>query len=126
MESTLDNHTATLQIGSDQDSFEYLKAPYTGNLKLENTLEIITHVSIHPTQFHTQLNVEAEAHLNQHVIVRLVNDHGKLTRMFGWYLLKGINVTSITQLNNLDKGPYNLQILNKEGELIFTQAVSKA
>jgi hypothetical protein len=45
--------------------------------------------------------------------------------MFGWYLMKGTNITAINDLSALEQGDYFIDIIDQEGNVLFTTPVQK-
>jgi len=55
-----------------------------------------------------------------------MNHDGQIVKLFGWYLLKGTNVTTMNELNALHNGAYIMDILDNGGEMLFTTQLNKA
>jgi hypothetical protein len=70
-------------------------------------------------------NSETRNPHSKHVIVRMTQVNGKIIRMFGWYLMKGTNITSINELSALEQGDYFIDIIDQEGNILFTTPVQK-
>ncbi len=90
------------------------------------TALIFSKVSVRPNPFSTSVTLEVTSSQNQQVIVRMSNEEGQIVKLFGWYLLKGTNVTTMTELNSFYSGTYTIAILGGDGELFFNTEISKA
>ncbi len=90
------------------------------------TEQLFTKVNMRPNPFFTSVTLEVTSGQNKQVIVRMMNHEGQIVKLFGWYLLKGTNVTTMNELNNLHNGAYIMDILDNGGEMLFTTQLNKA
>ena len=90
-----------------------------------NTTPSLFRVGIRPNPFTTTLTLEVASMQNQQVIVKLSNQEGGIAKLFGWYLLKGTNVTTIKDVSKLPSGTFSLSILNNEGEMLHQTNIEK-
>ncbi|MBC7849276.1 MAG: hypothetical protein H7Y31_06050 [Chitinophagaceae bacterium] len=98
------------------------------NFNPENmqTETLFTKVNLRPNPFHTSITLEVTSGQNKQVIVRMMDTEGQIIKLFGWYLLKGTNVTTVTELMMLQGGEYLVDILDNNGSILFTTALKKA
>ena len=90
-----------------------------------NKYTMITKVTVRPNPFYTVLTLDVACDTNRSIIVRMFNEAGKIVKMFSWYLVKGTNVTSINELNNLENGSFLLDIIDNEGMVLFSSKIKK-
>lgn len=90
-----------------------------------NKNTMITKVTVRPNPFYTVLTLDVACDSNRNIIVRMFNETGKIVKMFSWYLVKGTNVTSISELNNLESGSFLLDIMDSEGTVLFSSKIRK-
>jgi len=90
-----------------------------------NKYTMITKVTVRPNPFYTVLTLDVACDSNRSIIVRMFNEAGKIVKMFSWYLVKGTNVTSINELNNLENGLFLLDIIDNEGAVLFSSRIKK-
>jgi hypothetical protein len=55
----------------------------------------------------------------------MFNEDGRIVKMFSWYLVKGTNVTAINELGNLDNGLFLLDIIDNEGNVLYSNKLTK-
>ena len=91
-----------------------------------NNETLITKVNIRPNPFYTSITLEVISGQNKQVVVRMANEDGKIMKLFGWYLLKGTNVTTITELSSLNNGEYTIDITSNDGVTLFNIQLKKA
>ncbi len=53
-------------------------------------------INIRPELFQSTITIELGLAQNEHVIVRMTDKKGNILRLFGWHLIAGTNVTSIS------------------------------
>ena len=81
-------------------------------------------VTTKPTPFHSSVTLEINCEQNKTIIVRLVDEEGTIIRMLSWYVMRGSNVTSLTELT-LGNGDYFLDIMDTDGTVLFNTKISK-
>lgn len=91
----------------------------------DKQFNMTTRISIKPNPFSTTITLDITCDSSKHVIVRMCDLEGKIIRMFGWYLMKGTNVTAIQELRQIDKGEYRIDVMDQDGGLLYSSAVSK-
>jgi hypothetical protein len=90
------------------------------------TETLFTKVNLRPNPFSTVVTLEVTSGQNKQVIVRMTSEEGQIFKLFSWYLLKGTNVTTITELTPLHAGGYILDILDNNGALLYSVDLKKA
>ncbi len=86
---------------------------------------MITKVTVRPNPFSTVLTLDVTCEQNRHIIVRMFDEVGKIVKMFGWYLVKGTNVTAMNELGNLNTGVFVLDFIDNEGNVLFSSKLTK-
>ena len=86
---------------------------------------MITNVLVRPNPFSTSFTMEITCEQSKHTIVRLFNPEGRIIKMFSWFLIKGTNITNITELGLVKEGVCRLDILDNEGNLLHTLTIAK-
>jgi hypothetical protein len=99
--------------------------PETNPVNMQ-TEQLFTKVNMRPNPFFTSVTLEVTSGQNKQVIVRMMNPDGHIVKLFGWYLLKGTNVTTMNELTSLHNGAYIMDILDNGGEMLFTTKLNKA
>ena len=96
------------------------------NLENMQTAELFTKVNLRPNPFFTSITLEVTSGQNRQVIVRMSDNSGQIMKLFGWYLLKGTNVTTMNDLNSFENGAYLVDILDNGGDILFSAQLNKA
>ena len=86
---------------------------------------MIPKVIVRPNPFFTSITLDVTCSQGRHVIVRMFNDEEKIVKMFSWFLVKGINITNIGEVDLLPRGNYSLDIIDLEGDVLFTTHLAK-
>jgi hypothetical protein len=86
---------------------------------------MILKVIVRPNPFFTSITLDVTCALGKHVIVRMFNDEEKIVKMFSWFLVKGINITNVGEVETLPTGIYALDIIDLEGEVLYTTQMAK-
>ena len=87
---------------------------------------MITKVIARPNPFYTSVTLEVSCEYSRHTIVRMADADGKIVKLFSWYLVKGSNVTTITEMGAMSSGGYVVDILDNEGNSLFNTTLTKA
>lgn len=91
----------------------------------DKQFNMTTRISVKNNPFSTTITLDITCDQSKHVIVRLCEVEGRILRMFGWYLMKGTNVTAIQELRGFDDGEYRLDVLDQEGVLLYSSEITK-
>jgi len=87
---------------------------------------MITKVTAKPNPFYTSVTLEVSCEHSRHTIVRMSDGDGKIVKLFSWYLVKGSNLTTITEMGSMNSGGYGIDILDNEGIILFSSSLTKA
>ncbi len=90
--------------------------------KPENPMEISTH----PVKFSDDLVVEIKAETEDHCIIVLTNHSGRIRRMMGVNLNRGVNDIHVENVDSLEAGLYQLSVKNTESTLLYTSILTKS
>jgi hypothetical protein len=82
-------------------------------------------ITTRPNPFITSLTLEITASEDQPGVVRMADTTGKIISLFLWKLKKGINISNINNLNKLDTGLYQLDVMDGEGKIMCSTKVVK-
>jgi hypothetical protein len=55
----------------------------------------------------------------------MFDEDEKIVKMFSWFLVKGINITNIGEVSLLPMGNYSIDIVDLEGDVIYSTLISK-
>jgi hypothetical protein len=91
-----------------------------------NDAPMITRVLTRPNPFTSSITVEVACAQSKHVIVRMFDEEMKIVKMFSWFLVKGINVTTISEVNGLSAGSYTLDIVDLDGDILYGTKLQKS
>ena len=100
----------------------------TGNAsppEVPNSQIMIPKVVVRPNPFFTSITLDVTCALGKHVIVRMFDEDDKIVKMFSWFLVKGINITNISEVEFLPTGVYSLDIVDLEGDVLYSTHISK-
>lgn len=86
---------------------------------------MITKVTAKPNPFSTTITLDVTCEQSRHIIVRMFDADGRIVKMFSWYVVKGTNVTAISELRAVTSGFYVLDIIDHEGAVLFTTELKK-
>lgn len=86
---------------------------------------MITKALVRPNTFFTAITLDVTSEQSRHTIVRMYNSEGHIVKMFSWFLVKGTNVTSINEINSLMDGTYYLDMIDNEGNLLYSTNITK-
>jgi hypothetical protein len=88
--------------------------------------EIMTpKVIVRPNPFFSSITLDVTCAQGKHVIVRMFDEDEKIVKMFSWFLVKGVNITNIGEVDVLPSGKYALDIVDLEGDVLFSTQLHK-
>lgn len=93
---------------------------------LKSVEDMITKVIARPNPFYTSVTLEVSCEQSRHTIVRMNDTDGKIVKLFSWYLVRGSNITTITEMGSMSIGGYTIDILDTEGKNLFNTSLTKA
>ena len=91
----------------------------------EESINMITKIIIRPNPFETFIALEIECTQSKNLIIRMADEQGRIVKMFSWFVVKGANVTSFAEMESLAPGNYCLDVMDLEGELLFSTDLVK-
>jgi hypothetical protein len=91
-----------------------------------NSEIMIPKVVVRPNPFFTSITLDVTCAQGKHVIVRMFDEDDKIVKMFSWFLVKGINITNISEVQFLPTGVYSLDIVDLEGDILYSTHISKS
>jgi hypothetical protein len=92
---------------------------------ISNNEIMIPKVIVRPNPFFTSITLDVTCAQGKHVIVRMFDEEEKIVKMFSWFLVKGINITNIGEVNVLPSGTYGLDIVDLEGDVLYNTQLVK-
>jgi hypothetical protein len=92
---------------------------------ISNNEIMIPKVIVRPNPFFTSITLDVTCAQGKHVIVRMFDEDEKIVKMFSWFLVKGINITNIGEVNLLPSGTYALDIVDLEGDVLYNTRLTK-
>jgi len=96
-----------------------------GTSDVPNSEIMIPKVVVRPNPFFTAITLDVTCAQGKHVIVRMFDEDDKIVKMFSWFLVKGINITNISEVEFLPMGVYSLDIVDLEGDVLYSTHISK-
>ncbi len=91
----------------------------------DKQFNMTTRITLKPNPFSTTITLEITCDSSKHVVVKMCDSEGKIIRMFGWYLMRGTNVTAIQELRQVSAGEYRIDVMDQDGGLLYSSTVSK-
>lgn len=82
-------------------------------------------VTTRPNPFVSTITVEVSTPEDQHGVVRMSSEDGRIVQLFLWQLKKGINISNISNLSRLAAGMYKVDVLDKNGGLLCSTRITK-
>ena len=80
---------------------------------------------VQPNPFLSSITVEVMAEQDNQGIVRLADKHGKIIKMLFWNFKKGMNITRLSNLDQLANGLYLLDIIDTQGQVLHKTQLTK-
>ena len=96
-----------------------------GSSEALNSEIMIPKVVVRPNPFFTSITLDVTCVIGKHVIVRMFDEDDRIVKMFSWFLVKGINITNISEVEFLPTGVYSLDIVDLEGDVLYSTNISK-
>jgi hypothetical protein len=91
----------------------------------EENGNMITKVIIRLNPFETFIALEVTCVQSKNIIIRMTDAQDRIVKMFSWFIVKGDNVTTFNEMGSLAPGVYSLDVMDLEGELLFSTEVVK-
>ena len=86
-----------------------------------NIMEITTL----PDKFSDEITISISTEAEDHCIVVLENQAGRILRMMGVNLITGKNQIHVDNVNNLEAGVYQLSIKNTQSNILHSSLLTK-
>jgi hypothetical protein len=80
---------------------------------------------VQPNPFLSSITVEVIAEQDNQGIVRLADKQGKIIKMLFWNFKKGMNITRLSNLDQLANGLYLLDIIDTQGQVLHKTQLTK-
>jgi len=89
--------------------------------KSDTYMEIATY----PEKFSNDITVEISADTEDHCIIVLSNEMGRILRMMGVNVNQGKNQIHVDNVVELDAGNYQLSVKNTNSNILYTSILTK-
>ncbi len=83
-------------------------------------------ISTYPEKFSDDITVEISAETEDHCIIVLANQSGRIRRMMGVNLNQGKNNIHVENVDTLESGLYQLSVKNTDSTLLYTSILTKS
>ena len=81
-------------------------------------------VNVTADQHTSSIIIDITSPDNRNTIVRMLNRDRKIIKIYSWYLMKGRNITTIKNYDQLETGLYIFQIMKIGGDIIFSGRIT--
>jgi hypothetical protein len=82
-------------------------------------------ISTYPEKFSDDITVEISAESEDHCIIVLSNDLGRVLRMMGVNINQGKNQIHMDNVRSLDAGLYHLSVKNTQSNILYSSTLTK-
>ena len=89
--------------------------------KLNACMEIVTY----PEKFSNDITVEISADAEDHCIIVLSNQMGRILRMMGVNVNQGKNQIHVDNVQTLESGIYQLSVKNTSSNILYSSILTK-
>jgi hypothetical protein len=93
--------------------------------ELTNKPDCFTEIASYPEKFSDDITVEISAESEDHCIIVLSNQMGRILRMMGVNVNRGKNEIHVDNVNSLEAGIYQLSVKNKNSNILFSSILTK-
>jgi hypothetical protein len=83
-------------------------------------------ISTYPEKFSDDITIEISAETEDHCIIVLANQAGRIRRMMGVNLNRGINNIHVENVDTLESGLYQISVKNTDSTLLYTSILTKS
>ena len=108
--------TATVPTFANSSNHLYISAPRQNDTSLS--------IKVSSDLPSSNIIIDVTSPDNRNIIVRLLNSEKKIIKTYSWYLMRGRNITSIKNYDQLESGLYKLQIMKIGGDIIFSSQLT--
>ena len=82
-------------------------------------------IATYPEKFSDDIIVEISAETEDHCIIVLSNQMGRILRMMGVNVNQGKNQIHVDNVNSLEAGIYQLSVKNTNSNILFSSILTK-
>ncbi len=82
-------------------------------------------IAAYPEKFTDDITVEINADSEDHCIIVLANDVGRILRMMGVNINQGKNQIHFDNVNTLESGNYQLSVKNTSSNILYNSIITK-
>jgi hypothetical protein len=93
--------------------------------KLKSKSETYMEISSYPEKFSDDITVEISTDAEDHCIIVLSNQMGRILRMMGVNVNEGKNQIHVDNVDGLEAGIYNLSVKNTNSNILFSSILTK-
>ena len=93
--------------------------------ELAGKSEAYMEIATYPEKFSDNITVEISADTEDHCIIVLSNEMGRILRMMGVNVNQGINQIHVDNVVDLDAGNYQISVKNTKSNILYTSILTK-
>jgi hypothetical protein len=82
-------------------------------------------IATYPEKFSDEITIEISADSEDHCIIVLSNQMGRILRMMGVNVNQGKNEIHVDNVNSLEAGIYQLSVKNINSNILFSSILTK-
>jgi hypothetical protein len=82
-------------------------------------------ITTYPDKFSDDITVEISADSEDHCIIILSNQMGRILRMMGVNVNQGKNQVHVDNVNTLEAGIYQISVKNKNSNVLYSTILTK-
>lgn len=82
-------------------------------------------ITTYPDKFSDEITVEISADSEDHCIIILSNQMGRILRMMGVNVNQGKNQVHVDHVNTLEAGIYQISVKNKSSNILYSTILTK-
>jgi hypothetical protein len=90
-----------------------------------NPISYIMEIATYPEKFSDDITVEISADSEDHCIIVLSNQMGRILRMMGVNVNQGKNQIHVDNVNSLEAGIYQISVKNKNSNVLYSSILTK-
>lgn len=90
-----------------------------------DTIQHVMEISTYPEKFSDNITVEISADSEDHCIIVLSNQMGRILRMMGVNVSQGKNQIHVDNVNMLEAGIYQLSVKNTNSNVLYSSILTK-
>jgi hypothetical protein len=92
---------------------------------LESKSDTCMEIATYPEKFSDEIVVDISADAEDHCIIVLSNQTGRILRMMGVNLNLGKNQIHMDNIRTLEAGIYQLSVKNKQSDILYSSILTK-